>query len=153
VLEGIFQFGAPINIWRMELDYDRWDDRKYFVVHMQIDNDDYLFQRLMEKIRGEEGIYRYPRLLILEGPAHRSITTTDWRERVIEKPYLYSLVDKYMPSQYPYDMWLGYTLGIAFDKTKLNKGTVMDIFGNEKGKQLMGDRGGPGQAPDPYYKP
>jgi len=150
VLEGIVQFGAPLNIWRIELDYDRWQDRQYFVVNMQLDNDGDLAQRLMGKMKSEVGIYHYPRMTIMEGPGHRSITTTVWREWVIEKPYLYSLQPDYSPSQYPYNVWKGWTLGIRFDKTKLNKSSVMGIFGNERGKQFMGDDGGPGTADDKY---
>ena len=143
-LEGIFEFGAPLNIWAIELDWDHWNDRQYFVIHMQLDNDDNLGQRLMSKMKSEEGIYKYPRMIIMEA------RSSAWREWVIEGAYLYSLEKNYRPSQYPHNPWLGWTLGIRFDKTKLNKGSVMGIFGNERGKQFWPDRDGPGSSPNKY---
>ena len=131
VLEGIFQFGAPLNIWKMELDLDRYGDRPKFVIHMQIDDDESIANQLNQKIRSDQ---KWPRLIIMEGPERRSISTTNWREWIFYQPYLYSLQKAYSPSQYPYDVWKGWTLGIAFDKSAANKASVRGLFVNETGK-------------------
>lgn len=126
VLEGIFQWGTPINIWEMELYQERNGDLGYYRIHMNLDDSSYLIERLNQKIKGP--IHYYPRLIIMEGPKTRSIATTDWREYFFYKPWIYSLQTDYSPSQYPYERWPGWTLGIAFDKTKENDTAVKNLF-------------------------
>lgn len=122
VLEGVFLFGAPLNIWRMELDRDRYGGGKYFHIHMQIDDDQNLSDRLMHRIRAETGIEHFPRLIIMEKYGDF------WREYVFYKPFIDSLQTNYRPTQYPLDQWKGWTLGIAFEKSAANKSSVLALF-------------------------
>ena len=123
VLEGLFMFGAPLNIWKMEVYNERGSGLSYHRIHMNLDDDPDLFTRLNNKIKAEKGIENYPRLILL-----------DWKtqyphEYYAYKPWLYSLEMNYSPSRYPYDPWKGPTLGIAFDKTKANEHIIERLRG------------------------
>lgn len=126
VLEGVFMFGGPINIWQMELYQERNGDLGYYRIHMNIDDDEYLLSRLREKMKGE--ITYYPRLVIMESPRTRSVPAQYWTESFIYKAWLYSLERGYRPTTYPYEPWPGWTLGIAADKTKANIASVSHLF-------------------------
>src|SRR5438876_4477991 len=135
VLEGLFEFGAPVNIWQMELDYDRSKDLTYKKIHMRIDDDFELFSRINGLFNAPNS-WDMPRLIIMESPRRRSIKTDYWREFYIYKVTLYSLQDHYRPTQYPYDPWQGFTLGISFPKSKENSATLQNLFGSdEQGKR------------------
>jgi hypothetical protein len=124
VLEGMFMFGAPLNIWKMEVYRESGGTPlSYYRIHMNLDNDPDLFTRLNNKIRAENRIERYPRLILI-----------DWKtqyphEYRMYSPWLYSLESDYRPSKYPYDPWKGPTLGVAFDKTPDNKPVVERLLG------------------------
>jgi hypothetical protein len=126
VLEGIFMWGEPLNIWEMELYNERNGDLGYFRVHMNIDDDSYLADRLMAKTKGP--IHYYSRLIIMEGPKTRSVPATHWTETFIYNAWIYSLQTDYSPSNYPHSVWPGWTLGIAADKTKANKASITNLF-------------------------
>jgi hypothetical protein len=128
VLEGIFQFGEPLNIWKIELYDDRNGDLGYFRVHMQLDDDPHLVARLKMLMAGTSS-YDFQRLILMEGPQTRSIKTDLWMKHYFYKASLYSLQTDYQPSYFPFGPWKGWTLGIAFDKTKENVAAVSNVFG------------------------
>ena len=128
VLEGVFQFGAPLNIWKMELDKDDTGDLAYFRVHMLIDDNADLAARLRMKISSSK-TDTFQRLIIMESPKTRSIKTDYWKEHYVYDPWLYSLQTDYRPTHYPFGTWHGWTLGIAFYKTTANKSAVAHLFG------------------------
>lgn len=143
VLEGIFMWGAPLNIWEMELYHDRWGDMGYYRIHMNLDDDPDLVERLKGKMKGP--IHYYQRLIIMEGPQTRSVPVTTWREWYFYKVWLYSLQTDYRPSRYPYDPWPGFTLGIAFDKSKANDTSIGGLFGGYKRMRSRNKRPAPAE--------
>lgn len=131
VLEGIFQFGAPLNIWKMELYQEQNGDLGYSRVHMLIDDDADLAAKLKLKMSGAS-LDEYPRLIIMESPATRSVATDHWKEHYFYDAWLYSLQTDYRPSHYPFGIWKGWTLGIAFNKTAANRASTASLFGAYK---------------------
>ena len=131
VLEGMFEFGAPLNVWRMQLERDRYGDRQYFYVWAQLDDDPYIASRVMQvwNSHGEwayegKGLKRFPRLIVMERPI------SEWHEYVFYGPWLHGVAtnSSYRPGMYPYDNWKGLTLGIAFEKSKANQTSVNTLF-------------------------
>jgi hypothetical protein len=104
VLEGIFQFGAPINIWKMQLDKDSSGDLGYYRIHMHLDNDAELASRLKMKMSsGPAG--EFQRLIIMESPKTRSVQTNNWTEHYFYGAWLYSLQIDYQPDYFPFAIW------------------------------------------------
>ena len=131
VLEGIFHFGGPVNIWKMELDKGSSDDIRHYCIRMLIDDDAELASRLkMKMLSGSGG--EFQRLIVMEGPKTRSIRTDNWIEHYLYSPWLYSLQTDYHSEYYPFGIWKGWTLGIAFNKTKANAAAVSHLFGSDQ---------------------
>ena len=74
VLEGIFQFGAPLNIWKIELYSESTGDLSYFRIHMLLDQDADLAGRLRMKMSGSSS-GEFQRLIIMESPKTRAVET------------------------------------------------------------------------------
>ena len=129
VLEGIFQFGAPLNIWKIELYKESNGDLGYFRIHMLLDDDADLAGRLKMKISAGSG-GEFQRLIIMEGPKTRSVQAEHWIEHYFYDAWLYSLQTDYSPSYYPFSTWKGTTLGIGLHKTKANIAAVQRLFHN-----------------------
>jgi hypothetical protein len=127
VLEGVFHFGAPVNIWEMELDKESSDDLGYYCIHMLIDNDLELAGRLKMKMSSGSG-GEFQRLIVMESPKTRSVHADNWIEHSLYGAWLYSLQTDYSPEYYPFGIWKGWTLGIAFNKTKANEAAVAKLF-------------------------
>lgn len=144
VLEGIFEFGAPLNIWRAQLVRGGKEPSglEFSHVHMQIDNDEYLAARLDQKIKAVyvqaydagEPLYYFPRLIIMR----RAIQ--NWKEWVFVKPWLHGVYRNYKMTGYPYDTWDGWTLGFCFDNTAANRTAALDLFGDLQVGNLHGDQ-------------
>jgi hypothetical protein len=127
VLEGIFQFGAPLNIWKIELYNESNGDIGYFRVHMLLDDDADLVASLRMKMSSSSN--EFQRLIVMESPATRSVKTEYWREHYFYNAWLYSIQTDYKPSHYPFGSWKGWTLGIAFQKSAANRSAVANLFG------------------------
>jgi len=120
-LEGFFYFGAPLNVWKFEV-YEQnvgYQPLPYHRIHMQIDDDLDLFNRLMALTK-TGSIQYYDRLIMMDTGPNVQYKHEYW----FRKAWLYSLETEYRPSRYPYDPWKGYTLGIACDKTPENDAAV-----------------------------
>lgn len=137
VLEGIFDFGAPLNIWEAQLTGGGRLANGQGVSHidMQIDDDDYLANRLDQKIRSEEGIHYYPRLIIMQ---KRSSPQDIWKEWVFLRPWLHGVHRGHQMSGYPWTKWDGWTLGICFANTEANTNAALSLFGNLKVGSIYG---------------
>ena len=131
VLEGIFEFGAPLNVWRIQLESDRHSDRQHFYVWAQLDDNSYIETRLFQVWKAHcewayegKGLKRFPRLIVMEKPI------SEWHEYVLYGPWLHGVAtnSSYRPGQYPYENWNGLTLGIAFEKSKANQTAVNGFF-------------------------
>lgn len=137
VLEGIFDFGGPINIWQAQI----WsggqmaDGQGVSHVNMQIDDNDDLANRIDQKIRSEEGIYYFPRLIFMQ---NRSTGSGYWKEWVFSRPWLHGLHRDHKMSGYPWDVWKGWTLGICFVNSAANTNAALSLFRNLKDGTIYG---------------
>jgi hypothetical protein len=120
-LEGFFYFGAPLNIWKFEVYEENvgYQPLPYHRIHMQIDDDPDLFNRLWA-LTQTGSLQYYDRLIMMNTGANVQYK----HEFSYKKVWLYSLETQYRPSRWPYTPWKGYTLGIAFDKTPENDAVV-----------------------------
>lgn len=118
VLEGLWTFGAPLNIWKMEIAATPplSDPLSYDKLHLKIDDDASLWVRLMELVSSTGTLTRL------------NVVQVGSRDHYIESPRLYSLQRGYKSSDYPYETWPGATLGIAFDKTPANDASMAKLF-------------------------
>lgn len=121
--EGLHTFGPMLNVWEWEVYQSPYGDNSlsYYRLHMNLDDNEDLFQRLMLQATAGESIRYYKRLYLL----HLNIERP--KEYVIQNAWIYSIEKKYRPSQYPYSEWKGPTLGIGFDKTKANTASAKSI--------------------------
>jgi hypothetical protein len=120
-IEGFFYFGAPLNIWKFEVYQEPtgYQPLGYHRIHMQIDDDPELFSRLMA-LTNTVSLRYFDRLILMNTGAKVQYPHEYW----LKKAWIYSLETGYRPSQYPYDAWKGYTLGVACDNTPESNATV-----------------------------
>jgi hypothetical protein len=116
-LEGIFLFGAPLNVDRYELDSGQFGQstETYHVAHFLLDNDDNIKSRLITKMRGPSGYF--PVLYLLRR-SHLSEQYPEWvREELFYKAWLFSLEPDHRDVTYTLAPWgPGWTLGIGCHK-------------------------------------
>jgi len=120
VLEGVFK-EAPLNVWNMEL-FREQDGQplSYFLLNVEIDDDPQLWRLLDERLHGP--LEYFDRLILVDnGPSspHHALHQHVYTFR---KPWLFSLERKYTTRT-----WKKPVLGIAFEKTALNKAAVDHI--------------------------
>jgi len=126
-LEGLFYFGAPLNIWKYEVFEQNvgYQPLPYHRVQMQIDDDADLFNRLWALTKTDSIKYYDGIILMNTGP-----NVQYKHEYWLRKAWIYSLETGYRPSQWPYDPWNGYTIGVACDKTPENDAAVSRLRGS-----------------------
>jgi hypothetical protein len=123
IFEGLHMFGPPLNVWKWEIYQSPYgpESLSYYRLHLNIDDNEDLFQRLLHQTTDGSGIRYYQRLIMM----HLNIPRP--KEFFFYKAWIYSIEKNYRPSQYPYTEWKGPTLGIAFDKTKANSTAVQNL--------------------------
>jgi hypothetical protein len=119
-LEGIFLFGEPLKIYGIEVPRETGGQPlSYHEVDFAIENNPYLFNRLMEKFKLWE---TYERLTIFDIPNSRETPRFPLRATTLWDAQLFSLL-RYTPT-YP-----GPVLGIRVDKTARNTASVGRVKG------------------------
>ena len=113
-LEGIFLFGAPLNIHRYEIDSGQFGQSTdtTHIAHFLLDDDDNIKSRLITKMRGP--IEYFPVLYLL-GRTHLSEQYPEWKqEKLFYKAWLFSLERNHRGVAYTTAPWgPGPTLGIG----------------------------------------
>lgn len=122
-LEGLTMFGPMLNVWKWEV-YQQdpgFQPLDYHRIHMKIDDNADLWDKLMGMFKTSGTMKYYKRLIMM----HLNIDRP--KQYCFYDAWLYSLEKNYRPSQYSYEPWPGATLGIAFDKTKVNVAAVTHL--------------------------
>ena len=114
-LEGIFLFGEPLKVYAIEVPSDTGGQPlSYYEVDFAIEDNPYLFQRLMEKFKNWE---TYERLTIFEIPRSWEVPQFPMSAWTLWKAQLFKL-QRYTPT------YNGPVLGVRVDKTPASTATV-----------------------------
>jgi hypothetical protein len=127
VLDGIFLFGAPLTLYELLITRE-WGDRDHHLLEMAIDDDPFLWTRLMERIRGEN---KFEKLYLFEwrDPGDESVIRP--KSLTLWQPRMYSLVKFTRTHEGP-------VLGIAFPKTGPNNAAIEVLRGRGYDRHRFG---------------